>query len=285
MSEIDGSAQVAGNPANAGAGEGGAPAAAVTDWTAGLDPDVKEFVGVKGWKEPKAVVESYRNLEKIVGADKIVVPKADAPDAEWNAVWDKLGRPKTPDEYGFKAPDGFPEGLYSADAAKEYAQAAHKAGLTAKQAAAIHDWFAGKTVADFQTGTKAAEEAKAALDAELRKEWGQAYDGKLELARRAAAAFGSKEALDALDERMGGAAMVKMWATIGEKMGEDTLLQGSGGGFGMTPAQGKAEISRLHADGEFMKAYMDRWHPAHNDAVKRMEAAHAAAYPEAHDAA
>src|SRR4051812_33433335 len=81
----------------------GAPAA--FDWkTAGLDDASAAFVAEKQFKDMSTAIQSHRNLEKLVGvpADKLLrLPTDDSPEA-WNAIYDKLGRPK--DAAGYNLP-------------------------------------------------------------------------------------------------------------------------------------------------------------------------------------
>ena len=87
MSELEtGSADVAGNPAesvnNVTPPDGGEPVVKVnapgvnTDpapdlsWMDALSDEEKAFAGNKAWKTPQHILESYRNLEKHLGANR-----------------------------------------------------------------------------------------------------------------------------------------------------------------------------------------------------------------------
>ncbi|MBL8709838.1 MAG: hypothetical protein JNL25_11640, partial [Rhodospirillaceae bacterium] len=49
------------------------------DWQSTLEPELGQLVEQKGWRSPSDVLSSYRHLERLVGAERIVLP---APDAE-----------------------------------------------------------------------------------------------------------------------------------------------------------------------------------------------------------
>jgi hypothetical protein len=123
---------------------------------------------------------------------------------------------------------------------------------------------------------------RAGLETELRIEWGADYGAKLAAARRAARAFSDGDTLDKLEQAMGGPAMLRMFARIGEQMAEDRLIGAGGGDAAAGPEQAKAEIARIR--GEALKdpkhALNDRFHPEHARLVARLEKLYATAYPE-----
>ena len=70
--------------------------------------------------------------------------------------------------------------------------------------------------------------------------------------------------------------MLRLFATLGSKMGEDSFAGERGeGGFGVTPAAAKQQIADLKLD----KGFMDKYLSGDRDAVDKMrrlmEAAHA----------
>ncbi len=86
------------------------PAANAPDWIKDWAPEDIGIVEKKAWKSPQDLFKSYRELEKTLGQDKVVLPKDGADAKEWDAVYNKLGRPDTPDKY--TAPQGADEGMF-----------------------------------------------------------------------------------------------------------------------------------------------------------------------------
>ena len=73
--------------------------AAPADWTAGLPEEMKGYVQNKGFKDPSAVVESYRNFEKLMGVPQdrmIKLPEKAEDKAAWDSIYNRLGRPEKP---------------------------------------------------------------------------------------------------------------------------------------------------------------------------------------------
>jgi hypothetical protein len=69
--------------------------------------------------------------------------------------------------------------------------------------------------------------------------------------------------------------MLKLFATLGSKMGEDNFAGDRGeGGFGTTPAQARAQIADLKLD----KGFMDKYISGDRDAVAKMSRLMEAAY-------
>ena len=69
-------------------------------WTDAVeDGELREFARNKGWKQPAEMVQGYRNLEKLIGGEKVPLPKGEADTEGWERVYKALGRPATPEEY------------------------------------------------------------------------------------------------------------------------------------------------------------------------------------------
>lgn len=257
-----------GNPGDGGQPGGTQPPAAF-DWTAALGDQAKTYEPVlqaKGWKGPADVLAGYVNLEKALGADKVVLPKPDAKPEEWDGVWKKLGRPDAPDGYEFKKPDGF-DG-YSDEFAGKFRGIVHNAGLNKSQAAALHDWWVGEA----QGFAGQSAEAEAARQAEVNKaietEWGTAKAEKLEAAARALKALGaSDEALASIEKAVGSFGGLKLLAIAGEAMREGQL-HGKANGPGLEAA--KSELAGIEAQmADPKSALMDKWHPDHKRVIAR----------------
>lgn len=288
MSDASGSAILAGNPAPAPAAagnDGGAPAAspapaaapaasAPGSWYDAIeDGDLKGYVQNKGWKDPVELANGYRNLEKLLGGEKIPMPKGAEDKEGWARVYDALGRPKSADEYGLPVPDGG-----SPDFAKAAASKFHELGLSKGQAEALASWY--NEQAQGQLGAQQqAQVAKVEQDlTALKTEWGGAYEENIELGRRAAREFGlDAEKLTALENAFGTGEMLKFMSKIGRGLTEHTFEGGrSATGFGMTPEAARQRISALREDREFTAKYLG----GNADARAEMERLMRAAYPE-----
>ncbi len=247
------------------------------DWTTDLGEHA-ELVAAKGWKNPADVVKSYAHLERLVGSDRIAVPKAGDEDGFRN-VMRKLGAPEEPKGYELAPPQSAPKGWYREDAADSFRALAHKANLTPAQARVLHDGWVGGLLETDQQQALAIERTHAKLDEDLRNDWGVDYDRKLELARRAARHFSGAEELDALEASIGSPALVRLFARIGEHFDEDTLVGQGEGRFAASAAEARTEIGSLKQDPGFMASLADASHLGHADAKAKWRRLHEVGYP------
>jgi hypothetical protein len=232
------------------------------------DPELKGYAELNKWTGPEAAARDAREAQKLIGVPKdelVRVPKdfnAAKPE-DMAALYDRLGRPKTPADYKLETPAGD-----TGEFATAIAPILHKHGITAIQAKGLNaDWNNL-----METMTAASVEARAqAQQAELdglKKEWaGKTYGEREELGRRAMREFGEalgkddderKASLTAIEDAIGTAKLLKLFASIGEKQGEHGFVDGdtgSKGTFGMTPDAARVKMKELESDREWAKRY------------------------------
>ena len=228
-------------------------AAATKTWVDQIqDPDLKSYATVKQWKDPADVLLGYRNLEKLLGGEKIPMPKGETDTEGWERVYKAIGRPETPE--GYKIP-GAETGdkTFLTEAAKVF----HQAGLSNKQASELATWYQkyGSTVQQVQQEVIAKRNAQE-LE-EFKRDAGATFDQKLELGKRAAKQFGfSNEELLAFENQFGTKALLTRFATIGEKLGEHVVTGDGPVGFGLSATSAAAQIQQLKQDKEFSAKYL-----------------------------
>ena len=248
-------------------GHGAAPAAAPevqTSWHSGFDQETSGWLenrGLTKLDEKSAIpelVKGFRNAEKYIGtpADKLVkIPDWDKADkVELDQIYSKLGRPNDPKEYNIQVPDGQP---------RDYADAAqakfHEIGLSVRQANALVEWNNGQAQAIIENQSTSKAQAMKDQEAGLRNEWGDAYDKYDSMAANAINSLGVKDnQLAALRDSLGFDGAMKLFANIGEKIGEAQYVSGEGrGGNGpMTPAQAASKLAQLKKDKEWVNKYL-----------------------------
>ena len=236
------------------------------------DPSIAVIPNMEG------LVKSYIAGQKIIGVptDRLVtIPnKETADESDWNTFYDKLGRPEKGADYKLQAPKDMPEGVKVPDTTIEAVSSLfHKYGLTPGQAQGIWNDYNVISLSQMADGAKAQELVAANGIADLKKDWGAAWDAKTDTAGRDMKAFGSEDFRKWLDDTGLGdnPNMLRIFSSIGEKLME-TQTDGDGGsGFRtLSPAEAQAEISQLQADETFTKAYTTQAHPGHKDAVEKM---------------
>ena len=235
-----------------------------TDWKSNLSDEIRADKSLENINDIESLAKSYVHAQKLVGADKIPVPNKFATDKDWDAVYEKLGRPKTADEYKFDVKDIDQAGLNS------FKEQAHKMGLLPHQANEMVKWYKTNETATLAAKDETAEKARTESVASLKQEFGLAFDQKLKAASAMAKQYVAAEVLDAPmadGSKLGdNPAIIKAFANLAEKMGEDQFVTASGPTY-LTPKQIDKQIGELTAPNS---AYWDKQHPNHSQAVEEV---------------
>jgi hypothetical protein len=264
-------AGAAGQSGNAGT----AVPASQESWVSGLDEDTQAFVKNKGWDSPAKVVESYHQLEKFAGGSRnlLEMPGEDADEEALGQFYNRLGRPESPDNYELDLPDDVDQGLTD-----WFKDAAFRHGLTNNAAKNLYSEFNEKMIADAEAYQEEMSMNSEHEMAELKKEWGRAYDANIDAGKRAVAALGyDADKLSALEAKLGTGEMMTLFATLGSKMGEASFEGGERSGsssFSITPGEAKQQITDLKTNKDFMDKYLS----GDKDAVAKMARLSEAAY-------
>jgi len=239
------------------------------DFQSLIPEDYKEEKSLQNFSNMNDFVKSYLHSQKLVGADKIPVPNKMATDEDWKAVYDRLGRPETPDGYKYNLPK---ETKLEESTLKAFSEEAHKLGLLPKQAEGIINYYNSIAEQSEQAATVNEEAARAEAEAELRKEYGPAYDLKIAQARNLATnTFGQDFLRDTklADGSVLGnhPQVVRAFADLASKMSEDGIVQGEAASA-MTVKEIDGEIESLTQPGS---AYWDKTHINHRKAVSEVQ--------------
>ena len=239
------------------------------DFQSLIPEDYKEEKSLQNFSNMDDFVKSYLHSQKLVGADKIPVPNKMATDEDWKAVYDRLGRPETPEGYKYNLPK---ETKLEESTLKAFSEEAHKLGLLPKQAEGIINYYNSIAEQTEQAATVNEEAAKAEAEVELRKEYGPAYDLKIAQARNLATnTFGQDFLRDTklADGSVLGnhPQVVRAFANLASQMSEDGIVQGEATSA-MTVKEIDGEIESLTQPGS---AYWDKTHINHRKAVGEVQ--------------
>jgi len=231
------------------------------EWAKDFSPAAQSVIAAKKWAKPEQAVESYANLEKLLGGDKIALPK-DENDPAWADVWKKLGALEKPDEYAgmVKPADGVPDldpGFVGA-----MSDLAAKARLTPAQWATLVEGYQSlsKQAAEADGGAEA--EAEQNLEREvaaLKSKLGKEYDAYVADAQRAAMAVKvTPEESAALIGALGYGRAMEIMNGLGSKFGKEAgFIEGKGPQGAMTPEMARARIAELEGDPVFRRALVE----------------------------
>jgi hypothetical protein len=237
-----------------------------------IPEELREHPSISPIKDVENLARSYVNAQRLIGADKIAVP-VNPTDEDLDRIYDRLGRPESPSDYGFDV-DG---NVITEEVAANYADVAHKLRLTPDQAKGVLDYYKTAVEQFDSNSLENAEIAKEETVQSLRQEWGRAFDQKVEAAARVAQEFADPEMFNitlADGSKLGdNAEFIKAFAKIADfrqsVTSEDTVAEMSQSNV-MTPATAQAEIDAIMNDKSH--AYWDRKNPiARQKAVERMQ--------------
>mgnify|MGYP006242328825 FL=1 len=215
---------------------------------------------------------SYVNAQRLIGADKIPLPKNPTED-DLSNIYSKLGRPDEPSGYDIQA-DG--QILTEGDV-NTYTDIAHKLGLSKAQANGILDYYRSSIQQTTEAMSKDAQQEKQMIEESLKAEWGANYDAKVNQANRAVADIAGEDLLNMVLEdgtKVGNhPAFIKAFANFADFKNsvtkEDTISENSVN-YRMSPADAKAKIDTIMNDRSH--AYWDRKNPVARDkAVKEVQ--------------
>lgn len=268
------------------------------DWKAEAgvagNPSYDKFATIADLAKSHAELESYRGksiripsdeagqeqldefTEKLTQVPGVMRMPGEDDEKGWNNIYQQLGRPSAPEGYKFDEIPGF---AGDAESEGQFRALAHEAGLSAKQANAIHNWL-GSNIAQEQSAVGEQSEAEMGR---LKGEWGQAFDHKLNMARNAAAQLEEKvpgigEYFDNMAQNGYDANMIRLMDVFGEMMGESGAIQATPR-TGMTPDEAKEMINDIRGNPEHPAN--NEFDPQHKAAREKMMELYQAAYPRA----
>jgi len=238
-------------------------------WKEAIPEDLRNDPNISKFTELEALAKSYINATRMIGQDKVAVPNNNSTDDQWNEVYNKLGRPESPDKYKLEVKsDVVP---LDDGAIKSFAENAHKLGLNNKQAQGILEFYKESMEGSVQQSKVDTETAQANAEAQLRKEWGRAFDDNIKKAGAVAKANMNPQILDMElkdGTRLGDhPEVIKGFANIANLLSEDKLV----GTESENVSQGvdyQSEISKIVNDRS--GPYWNKSHPDHDKVVQQV---------------
>lgn len=259
----------AGQAAAGGQGDTG-QAYTPPEWAKSLqnvDREILDSPAFKNFKSLEDVVKSHYHAQKMIGADKVVVPtKASTPE-EWKAYYQKAGLPATLDDY---KPE-LPKSIDNEDFKKSLINKAYELNIRPDQLSAIVAEMEGNNESIVNTYLEEQKQEKITTSEALKKEWGGDYQRNLLQAQRVIKHFGGDETLKAVLESplANDGQFLRLMANIGGKLvKEDTFSQDIVSHFGISREEASRKMNEIY--GNPKHPYFDSQHAQHNDAVKQM---------------
>ena len=238
-------------------------------WKTSISEEYRTNPNIEKFTEIDALAKSYINAVSMIGTDKIPLPGKTATDEQWNEVYNKLGRPESPDKYTLELKTDVAP--VDENVIKTFANNAHKLGLNNKQAQGILEFYKQTLESSAKEMNVNMEYAQEQASNELRSEWGRAYDDNLKKAASVAKTYLEPELLDTQlrdGSRLGdNPKIIKAFANIANLLSEDKII-GAEADNALQGRDVEKEINDLV--GDKTGPYWNKSHPNHNKTVNQV---------------
>jgi len=237
------------------------------DWKSALPDDIKNDPAMKTVVSVEGLAKSFVHGQKMIGADKIVIPGKHATEEDWHNFYRKTGKPDTVEGYELKTVENVDKDMFGA-----FKKASFDLHMSGSQAQGIMNWFNEFSQSLVtQQATSVKEENEKGLDA-LRKEWGPGFDSQLARARLAILEYADDETLAYL--KKSGLAedpkLVRLFAAVGKTFDEDKIIGHADGPLGVTPGEAAQKAASMRGDSA--NPIWHKGHPNHKAAVEELSA-------------
>jgi hypothetical protein len=240
-------------------------------WRDKLPEDLRAHKSLSKFETEEGLAKSYVNLERMLGHDKVPVPKTADDKEAWDAYYKAGGRPDAPDAYEVKRPEDMPAGMtYDEEGEKFLRQFAHANGFNQTQFAAAYETYFKREAERLQGWQQSQTQAKDEGVRSLQREHGPGFDKFLNGARVALRQYGDDAAIQKLEAA--GLAndpdIIRVFGKVGKELVGEQHLKGNG-----TSPSGPADIQqRISEHREKYKSVLfDKHHPEHGARVREMQ--------------
>ena len=248
-------------------------------WKSSVRTDLKDSPLLQKFEDTpdglNKALESHANLEKLLGHDKVPIPK-DVNDIEgWNRFSKALGIPDKATGYGLPDPT-YPDDMKGMAIDKnKFADIVHAHKLTPAQAQGL--WKAYNDV-NIDAYGKAMEAHKKSINdvvTRLKGEWGDAYNVNIELGQTVINKFSpDQETNDYLTNQLSkDPRAIKFLAKIGEQFAENKVGEFQMKRFSLAPEEAQNEINKMVKDleGPYMNVKSKHTEAEHQAAIARVD--------------
>lgn len=262
---------------------GSTPAEASGDFRTGWDDTLKNDAYLQGFKDTASLAKALLDNKKLVG-QKLGIPGPDATPEQKAAFHEAMGVPKEAAGYGFKAPEGLPEGVeYNEKDAEDWANFFKENGIPAQAANAIRDRFMNKVIEDAKAMKGEADKDIQKSDENFERISLSVFGDKvkanaaLQTARADMEKYGNPELKAALGQAPDSvlALFAQVYnakvAELNGKENRDIDDNGGSGGSGETKEQLRAEARRLQALPEYSSPFTAKGKEEHERIVKEVK--------------
>lgn len=233
------------------------------------NPTLLKYADKEGNFNQAEVMKALIHASSTIGADKMTVPTKNFTDEQWRETFTKLGLPADVKDYNIdvEAPEGMKLDTEILDGVKNKA---HELGVLPKQLKGIVDFYNNAQAEQMKAGMESYKQEIAQNRENLRKEWGDSFNAKMQMCEETLNHFFPEESdrkaiaeTGFLDTIVG----TKFFNMLGEKLQEDGFNPEIKGSFGNSMDELDTKITETH--GKLME--MGKMHPQYNNKLKEYQ--------------
>lgn len=223
-------------------------------WKENLNPDLKNAPFMQKFDDSKEglgkAMESYGNLEKLLGHEKVPIPKGDDDVEGWTRFSKAMGIPSKSEGYGLPNME-LPEEIKGSALNKErFAEIAHAHKLTPSQASGLWKLYNEIGIENYNKAMSEYEKSMGETVSRLKGEWGDTYETNIELGQMVINKFSSDEEMSnyltaVLSKDPRG---IKFLAKIGDQFAENKVGEFQMKRFSKAPEEAMEEINKIRND-------------------------------------
>lgn len=254
------------------------PPAPTGAWKSSVRPDLRDSPLLSKFEDNTVglnkALESHANLEKLLGHDKVPIPKDENDKEGWARFNKAMGVPDNPDGYAladFKLPDSM-KGM-SIDKAK-FAEVVRANSLTPRQANTLWKTYNDIQVTAYNAHLETLQVNLTKTINMLKQDWGAAYNTNVELAQNVINQFSDdKDMNDYLTSVLSSDPKgLRFLKKLGEQFAEDKVGDFNVKRFAVTPEEAKAEVLKMTSDidGPYMNQKNKYSEKEHVAAIERV---------------
>lgn len=233
------------------------------DWTNQLEESLKSNQTLKTFVDVQTLAKSYVNLRNLIGKNKIVMPNENSTNEEWSEFYSATGRPDTAEDYNITKPADVPDELFSKDLAQTAQKLFFDLGLNTKQAEGLIAFNTQNILQTVQNDQNTQEMAVTEARENLEKEWGSAYDQRVQWGNVALAkgVEGDQEYQDRLTSKYGNDPdFIRLMSRFGRDLAEHSAVL-------TAQIETPGDLSQRIREAREKTSYTTKTHPEHEAQV------------------
>lgn len=237
-------------------------------WLAGVSREWAEDPSLQSVQSLEDLAKGYVHAQRLVGKDKVVIPSEHATDEERRQFLHKLGLPNKLEEYGVSRPE---ESSLGEEFVNDFVSKAYEQGIMPAQAKTMLNWYEEKSAEEQSNHVAMMENQIKTTVEELKADYGQAYDSKINLANKVISDTMDEATLDKMRESglLSNKEFIQTMVKIGEGLVQEGKFNHEPQADGrLTPSEAKRKIGEIQGDSSH--PYHNRNHPNHEIAVKEV---------------